>query len=154
MALSARIISIGKVRQRFVLEGEKEYLPRLRSFFSLSFVELGAAEGASAVESQQREGQALLQKVKPGEHLVVLDERGAQFTSLQFAEWLRARQLHGAPLLFALGGAYGWPEEVRARADTLLSLSSLTFPYQLTRLILVEQLYRAATIVQGHPYHK
>lgn len=91
---------------------------------------------------------------QPGDRLALLDERGVEMTSRQFSEMLERRaQTVGKRLVFAVGGPYGFSEEVYARADEKLSLSKMTFPHELVRLFFVEQLYRAQTISRGEPYH-
>lgn len=156
--MQIRIFSIGKVKADFVKTGEAEYLKRVsKSGWKLERVELDAetVSGNQILQAQKKEADRLLARVPAGETLVVLDERGRQMPSEQFAEWLQTRADSGVKsLAFAIGGAYGWHPDVYQRADLKLSLSELTFPYQLTRLILIEQLYRAHTINQGTPYHK
>ena len=156
--MQIRIFSIGKVKAEFVKAGESEYLKRLgNSGWKLERIELDAktVSGKQTATAQKKEADRLLAKVRTGELLVVLDERGRQMTSEKLAHWLQGHADSGVKsLAFAIGGAYGWHPDVYQRAELKLSLSELTFPYQLTRLILVEQLYRAHTINQGSPYHK
>jgi 23S rRNA (pseudouridine1915-N3)-methyltransferase len=100
------------------------------------------------------EGQAILKKIGAGDRLVLLDERGKSLTSPGLAQWLaRVRRLPGSSAVLLVGGAYGVSEEVKQRADETLSLSPMTLPHQLVRVVLLEQLYRAATILAGQPYH-
>lgn len=151
------VLSVGRIRQRFVREGEAEYLQRIRGCFSVELVELGldAPESLSPAEVQSREGEEVLKRVSSYDHVVVLDERGKSMTSPQFGEFLQMRMNAGTKsICFVIGGAFGFSEKVRQRANSILSLSSLTFPHQMTRLILVEQLYRAFTLMKGISYHK
>lgn len=156
--MQIRIFSIGKVKADFVKSGETEYLKRLgNSVWKFERIELDAetVSGNQTATAQKKEADRLLAKIRGGELLVVLDERGRQMPSEKFASWLQSRADSGVKsIAFAIGGAYGWHPDVYQRADLKLSLSELTFPYQLTRLILIEQLYRAHTINQGTPYHK
>ena len=156
--MQIRIFSIGKVKADYVKLGEAEYLKRFTGGgWKIERIELDA-ETASANQvavAQKKEADRMLAKLRPDDFLVVLDERGQQMGSESLAQWLQTRLDAGTKsLVFAIGGAYGWHPDIYQRADFKLSLSSLTFPYQLTRLILVEQLYRAYTINQGTPYHK
>lgn len=150
-----KIISVGKIKQSFVHEGEGEYLARMKSFAQLRLVEVPTSTELPEAQMKQAEGAAVLAKVDASEYFVVLDESGKQHTSKQFAALLQAQMNQGtSSFCFAIGGASGWDAAVRKEADLVLSLSSMTFPYQMTRLILVEQLYRAMTILKGIPYHK
>ena len=156
--MQIRIFSIGKVKADYVKLGEAEYLKRFTgSGWKIERVELDA-ETASANQvavAQKNEADRMLAKLRSEDFLVVLDERGQQMGSESLAQWMQTRLDAGTKsLVFAIGGAYGWHPDIYQRADFKLSLSALTFPYQLTRLILVEQLYRAYTINQGTPYHK
>jgi 23S rRNA (pseudouridine1915-N3)-methyltransferase len=120
-------------------------------------VEAGKAieKGSEVERLKHAQAQVVLSQVKEGECLVVLDEDGKSFTSVQFADWLHKSMVGGvSQIVFAIGGAYGWADDVRKRADMVLSLSQLTFPHQLCRLILIEQLYRVFSILDGSPYHK
>jgi len=151
------VMSVGRVRQPFVVQGEGEYLQRIKGSFQVELVELGmeAPESMSVSEVQNREADEILKRVKGYDYLVVLDERGKGISSTQLSEFLQARMNSGIKTVcFVIGGAYGFSEKIRQEADTILSLSSLTFPHQLARLLLVEQLYRAHTILKGVSYHK
>lgn len=150
-----RVLSVGKVRQSFVVEGVAEYAKRLAPFAKLEMAELNSDRYASLpeVELKKKEGELLLEALKEREQLIVLDSGGKQMTSEAFARWIETKGAENA-LCFAIGGAYGWSTEVKERASMLFSLSSLTFTYQMSKLLLVEQLYRALSIIRGAPYHK
>lgn len=156
--MQIRIFSIGKVKAGFIKAGEYEYLKRMSgSGWRLEQIELEAetVSGNQVATAQKKETARLLSKLRDGELLVVLDERGRQLDSQSLANWIQDKMDLGArSLVFAIGGAHGWHPDIFQRATLKWSLSQLTFPYQLTRLILVEQLYRAFTINQGVPYHK
>ena len=152
------VISVGKVRQHFILEGEQEYLKRLRGTpLAISLVELGldAPESMPASEVQEREALELLKKLDSFDYVIALDERGKQPSSKDFARHLE-KQLQASvkSLGFVIGGAFGLSEKIRQRANYVLSLSEFTLPHQLTRLVLVEQIYRAHTMMRGISYHK
>jgi 23S rRNA (pseudouridine1915-N3)-methyltransferase len=137
-----RILAVGKVRKGWVLEGIATYLKRLPG---LQVVELRDAGKA-------KEAEAVLAALQPGEQLVVMAEEGQTFDSQAFAERLEGSG--SERLVFVIGGAEGIDPALKARASWKLSLSPMTFPHELARLLLLEQLYRALTIQQGGPYHK
>lgn len=156
--MQIRIFSIGKIKADFVKLGEAEYLKRLNaSGWRVERIELDAetVSGNQVVMAQKKECDRLLGRLREQEFLVVLDENGKQMTSEKLAHWLQSHVNSGVSnIALAIGGAYGWHPDIYQRANFRLSLSELTFPYQLTRLILIEQLYRAYSILQGSPYHK
>jgi 23S rRNA (pseudouridine1915-N3)-methyltransferase len=152
------IINVGKVRQSFVKAGEEEYLKRLRGTpLALTLEELGcdAPESLSPAEVQEREAVTVLKRLEAHDYVIVLDERGKQLASRDFSRLLEQRMGQGArSMALVIGGAFGFSEKVRQRADYVLSLSTLTMPHQLVRLVLVEQIYRAHTLMRGISYHK
>jgi 23S rRNA (pseudouridine1915-N3)-methyltransferase len=156
--MKVSVISVGKVRQGFIREGEAEYVKRLKGTpLALSLVELGieTPESLAPREAQERESLELLKRIGAGDFLVVLDERGECISSLDFSAFFERRMRESTrSLVFVIGGAYGFSEKVRQRADYVLSLSSLTMPHQFARLVLVEQIYRAHTLMRGVAYHK
>lgn len=152
------ILNVGRVRQKFVLDGEAEYLKRLRNTpYSLDLVELGleAPESMSAGEIQRREANELLKRLPAYDWVIVLDERGKQHSSEGFSTHLEDLANRGIrSLVFVIGGAFGFDEKIRGQANEVISLSKMTMPHQLIRLVLVEQIYRAYTLARGLPYHK
>ena len=155
--LSISIYSVATSRQSFILEGETEYLERLGRFTKTKLIELRSHEkNCSDVESAKtRETKELLEKVPQNGYLITLDQRGRLLSSEELAGFLQARMNQGASQLhFAIGGSFGWGASVLERANFVWSLSPLTFTAQFARLILLEQLYRAGTILNGQSYHK
>ena len=155
--MKIRVISIGRIRQSFVKEGEAEYLRRLPASCHLDFLEIDCDKFAklSEGEMKKKEAQELLKKVDPDAWLVALDGGGKQLSSEQFASFVRERQTGGnQQLVFAIGGVHGWDKSVLQQARLCLSLSPMTFTHQMARLFLVEQVYRAFSINEGLPYHK
>jgi 23S rRNA (pseudouridine1915-N3)-methyltransferase len=133
---------------------EDEYLKRLKRYASLEVSEIKGEKGEST-QAVEREGEKLLDHVKKGSFLVVLTEGGQSFDSVEFSKWLEEKGLRGrSDITFIVGGAAGIGKELAKGADMKLSLSPMTFPHQLARVILVEQIYRALTIIKGEPYHK
>jgi len=146
---------VGKTRNVHVAALEHEYLRRLQHFVSCQIRALRAIAGRDPKDLREREGTALLEALRPGSHVVLLDERGKMFSSPELATWLRAHHHAGTPrLCFLVGGPEGVSERVRERAEEVLSLSRLTLPHELARVILLEQIYRAFAIIHGLPYSR
>lgn len=143
-----RILSIGRDRSGLFEPAVQEYAGRVRRVVPCELVELKEAD------SREKEGAALLAKVTPREVLVCLDERGRQLTSPEFAQQLGRWRDEGRDVAFAIGGDEGHADEVRARAGLVWSLSKLVMPHRLVRVVVMEQIYRAFTILRGEPYHK
>ncbi len=137
-----RLIAVGKVRKRWIAEGIAVFLRRLPGLQVLELRDGGMA----------REAEAVLAALRPDEQLVVLSEEGSPLDSLAFAE--RLGRLGSERLALVIGGADGLDPALKARAAWRLSLSAMTFPHELARLLLLEQLYRAQSILQGGPYHR
>lgn len=151
-----RVLCVGRTESGFVRDGLDHYLRRLRPLLPLEWEEVRAAShsGRGKETVTAAEGLALLKQVGANDRVILLDEGGKSMTSPGLAEWVhRVRQLPIASAVLVVGGPYGVSKEVRARADEKLSLSPMTMPHQLVRVILAEQLYRAATILAGQPYH-
>lgn len=151
-----RVIWVGGSRQRFVAEGIAHYRERIAPFQPIELVEVRAAahSGRDPAQALRREGEAILKRLAPDDPVVLLDERGREPSTREFADWLADRQAQGGrALTFVIGGAYGVDEAVRRRAGHTLSLSRLTLPHQLVRVVLLEQLYRALSLLAGHGYH-
>ena len=150
-----RIISIGRPRATGLDEAARDYLRRLNRYVPAVETPLrdGPAE-LSAAERSAREGRSILEALAPADRPIALDERGQTLASpvlaRQLGQWLEDP---AALPCFVIGGAYGLSDEVRSRCRTLLSLGPLTLPHELARVVLLEQLYRAMTILRGHPYH-
>jgi 23S rRNA (pseudouridine1915-N3)-methyltransferase len=135
----------------------REYEARIERYFRFEAIEVKEASGRGRPVAEQidEEGERLLARLPAQVELVALHRPGTPWSSDQLARHLSQAALHGAPgIAFAIGGAFGLSTALLARADRLLSLSGMTLPHELARLILVEQLYRAGTITRGEPYHK
>ncbi len=144
------MLSVGRDRSGLFEPAAQEYAGRLAHYLPFELVELPASKHAGA-RAKEDEGERILSALKPREALVALDERGKALSSAELAQWL-SRQ--SQDLLFAVGGDEGLADAVRQKATLTLSLSKLTLPHRLARVLLVEQLYRALTIQRGEPYHK
>ncbi|MDX9750662.1 MAG: 23S rRNA (pseudouridine(1915)-N(3))-methyltransferase RlmH [Flavobacteriales bacterium] len=149
-----RLVMVGKHARGHVQEGVREYVGRIVRMAPLDEVVVPEAGQGGPGHQRRAEGQRLLAALRPEERVIALDERGELMTSREFAGHLVRLQDTGVrQVAFVVGGAYGLDEPVRARADMLLSLSPMTFPHQLVRLLFVEQLYRALMIMRGSGYH-
>ena len=151
------LLTVGKTDVKWVKEGLDLYVSRLVHYVPFSVTEIPGLKKVSALTRQQikdREGELILRNLNPSDTLVLLDEHGKEFRSLEFADYLQ-RQLAGGArsLVFAIGGAYVFSEAVYSRAQGKISLSRMTFSHQMVRTLFAEQLYRAFTILRGEPYH-
>lgn len=154
------IVTAGKIKEKYLSEGIREFLKRLGPFANVRIVEINEEkmkDNPSEAEKQQTltaEGQRLLKQVPEGSYLFVLDVYGKMLSSEELAAKLDKLGLEGkSNITFLIGGAFGLSSEVRAAADMLLSFSSMTFTHQMVRLLLVEQIYRAFKINRGEKYH-
>ncbi|MCC8193125.1 MAG: 23S rRNA (pseudouridine(1915)-N(3))-methyltransferase RlmH [Deltaproteobacteria bacterium] len=148
------IIAVGRLREPHWKEAAEAYRQRLKHSFDLT--ETIVRDGDASLDAGERtriEGERILQSVKSACMLVCLDERGEATTSARFARFLQQAFDAARPPCFVIGGAYGLSEAVKERADKLLGLGPMTFPHELARVVLLEQLYRADSILRGRPYH-
>jgi len=155
------IITVGKLKEKYLKQGIDEYLKRLSSYAKVEIIEVPdekAPEILSENEMLQvkaKEGDRILSKIHPDAHVIALAIEGKMKTSEELAERIDNLATYGkSKIVFVIGGSLGLSEEVMKRADESLSFSKMTFPHQLMRLILVEQVYRAFRIIKGEPYHK
>jgi 23S rRNA (pseudouridine1915-N3)-methyltransferase len=152
--MKIRLILVGRTERGFVDDGVRHYLTRLERTSPVELVVLPEAGRGEVAFQQRTESERILAALKPGERVVVLDERGTALTSPAFANKLGTWRDQGVrQVAFVIGGAYGMSDEVRQRADLVMALSAMTFPHQLVRVLFAEQLYRAFSILQGSPYH-
>lgn len=150
-----RCVFVGKLKEPFFKQAAEHYIKKLGRFHKLDLVELKDAPGKLPPEDKRlREGRALLEALDPKNFVIILDERGKELESRSLAANLqRWTEDPGRTPCFVIGGPFGHSDEVRARADLLLSLGKATWPHELCRVMLLEQLYRAASINKGLPYH-
>ena len=148
------ILSVGKPKDVHVVSLAEHYFKRLRSFVPVVLENVPEAKDPLPSRKVEREGASILKILRERDFLVTLEERGECFPSLQFAEWVKASVEH-APgrVVLAIGGAFGLAEEVRRRSNFSLSLSPMTMPHELALVFLLEQLYRAFTLIRGVEYH-
>jgi 23S rRNA (pseudouridine1915-N3)-methyltransferase len=146
--LKLRVVSVGKDRSGLFAPAVQAYAQRLSHYTRLELVELPAAR------TKEEEAQSLLARRTGRDWLLALDERGALLTSVEFSGLIARAQNVGADLVFIIGGDEGLAQRVRDEAKEVLSLSRMTLPHRLARVVLLEQLYRAFTLIRGEPYHK
>jgi 23S rRNA (pseudouridine1915-N3)-methyltransferase len=155
--VKVKFICIGKTGKSFLEEGENEYLKRLKHYIPVERIEIPDLKNAKKLTFDQikdQEGKEILSKIQAGDHLILLDERGDFFSSVQFSNFLQQKfNSGGKAIAFVVGGAYGFSDEVYNAAAGKISLSKMTFSHQMVRMIFFEQLYRAMTILRGEPYH-
>jgi len=151
--MKLRVLWVGKSRESWVKEALGDYTGRIRRYSPLELVEVRDEKGAEAEEMRRRECERLEKQIPPGATLILLDERGEQMDSPGLAAFIgKQRDGGSSDLVFVIGGAYGFSEEFRCRGK-LLALSRMTFTHQMVRVFLLEQIYRAFTILNGEPYH-
>lgn len=156
--MKIRLVTVGKTDVRWVADGLEQYMSRLVHYAPVSvqtIPQLKDTSSLGAPEIKKREGQKILEAVTPADTVVLLDERGKEYRSVEFAARLEGWLSRGGSgsLVFVIGGAYGFSEEVYSRANSMLALSRMTFSHQEVRVLFAEQLYRAFTILRGEPYH-
>ena len=148
---------IGKTETGFVRQGIEEYVKRLQHYtpFNIQYIgDVKCSRNMRQAQQKTTEGRYLLGALETSDHVVLLDEHGSERTSVDFSQWLQRRMASGCKrLVFVVGGPYGFSPEVYDRANEKISLSKMTFPHELVRLVFVEQLYRAFTILRHEPYH-
>ena len=151
------LLTVGKTDKDWVKQGMDIYVSRLKHYIPFSITEISELKNVSALSREQikaKEGELILKNVKPADNLVLLDERGKEYSSVEFAKVLQDKiNYEGKDIVFVIGGAYGFSEDVYRRANSKMSLSRMTFSHQMVRAIFAEQLYRAFTIIKGEPYH-
>lgn len=154
--MRVRVLAVGKARRTPLTAATTEYLERCARFGGVELVRIRDEPdaGARPAAAREAEGRRLLLALAPGARVVVLDERGAAWTSERLSGWLSDGALHGVSRVdFVVGGPYGLSEAVRRRADEIVRLSSMTLPHEMALLVLAEQIYRAFTLWRGEPYH-
>lgn len=159
--MNIKVICIGKLKEKYWVDAIAEYSKRLTPYCSLEIVELKESrlrQNAGPAEEEEVkviEGQEILEKISPSDYVITLEIKGKRLTSEQLAEKISDLALSAKPDIdFIIGGSLGLSEEVSRRADYKLSFSDMTFPHQMMRVILLEQIYRSFKIQRGEPYHK
>ena len=150
------LILVGKTVNKHFIAGIKDYSERISHYMPFEIVtipELRNTKNLSEEQQKISEGDLILRQIQPSDTVVLLDEHGKEFRSIEYARWFQQKQQTARRLVFVIGGPYGFSDAVYSRSNEKISLSKMTFSHQMVRLIFTEQLYRACTIIKGEPYH-
>ena len=155
--MKIKLIVVGKTNAKYLLEGEKEYGNRLKHYTKFEEIIITGVKQSGKLsenELKKKESQLILGKLENSDHVILLDDKGKSHSSIEFANFLQQKMNSGLKsLVFAVGGAFGFSDEVYQRANSKVSLSKMTFSHQMVRLIFKEQLYRGFSILKGEKYH-
>lgn len=155
--MKVALVLVGKTVNKHFINLIDEYAGRVKHYIGFDIItipELRNTKNLSAEQQKQQEGELILKQLQPGDHVVLLDEHGKEYRSIEFSKYMENKMLTVSKrLVFIIGGPYGFSPDVYDKANEKLSLSKMTFSHQMIRLIFVEQLYRAMTIMRGEPYH-
>ncbi|QZA81608.1 23S rRNA (pseudouridine(1915)-N(3))-methyltransferase RlmH [Deefgea piscis] len=155
--MKLQLIAVGHKMPNWITEGFAEYAKRMPRDFALTLTELKPDKRISARTPQQvmsEEADRILAAIPDGARVLALDERGANWTTMKLAENMKHWQIDGRETVFIIGGTDGLDPRIKQRADQLLQLSAMTMPHGMVRVLLAEQLYRAVSIINNHPYHR
>ncbi len=151
------LLLTGKTNEKHINEGVEIYSARIRKYAAFEIItipDLKDTRNMPSGEQKRKEGRKICGAIGKDDYVILLDERGKEFRTREFARWMEnLSMIPGKRIVFVTGGPWGFSEEVLKLADFRLSLSKMTFPHQLVRLLFLEQLYRAFTIIKGEPYH-
>jgi len=151
------LLTVGKTEDAYIKDGIDKFVKRLKHYTKLEIIDLPELKNTKALTQDQqktREAELILKKLSVTDHVVLLDEKGLEFSSVQFADYLDKKAIGSVQsMVFIIGGPYGFDASVYQRANAQLALSRMTFSHQMVRLFFVEQLYRAYSIIKGEPYH-
>ena len=155
--MKIHLLVVGKTTATYISDAVDEYCHRLKHYitFDMEVIpELKNAKNLSFDQQKEKEADMILKCLSPGDYIVLLDERGKEYSSLKFSEYIE-HKMHTVPkrLVFVIGGPYGFSQRVYSTAQEKISLSKMTFSHQMIRMIFIEQLYRAMTILNNEPYH-
>ena len=151
------LLVVGKTASSFMSKGIEEYKSRVNRYVGfeiISISDLKSTRGLTEMQQKEKEGEMLLASLTPSDTVILLDEKGREYTSREFADFQASMMNRGVKrLVYVIGGPYGFSQKVYDRADGKISLSRMTFSHEMARLFFCEQLYRAMTILRGEPYH-
>ena len=155
--MKVKLLMVGKTVQQFMSSGFENYQQRMVHYIpfeSKVIPELKKTKNLSENQQKIKEGELIINQIQPADFVVLLDENGKELSSVGFARWMEKFMINGMKdVVFVVVGAYGFSEQVYKRCNFKMSLSKMTFSHQMVRLIFIEQLYRAMTIIKGEPYH-
>ncbi len=151
------LLVVGKTEAEYLKTGIDLYLKRIKHYIAFNEIVIPALKSTkslSELQQKQKEGELILDLIKPVDDVVLLDERGDLLSSVGFSDFIEKKMVSGSRnIVFVIGGPYGFSDDVYNRANYKISLSKMTFSHQMVRLLFVEQIYRAMTIMKGEPYH-
>jgi 23S rRNA (pseudouridine1915-N3)-methyltransferase len=151
------LLTIGKTEEQYLKDGIDKYLKRLKHYISFELSELPELKNTRSLSEEQqkaKEAELIFKHISSADHVILLDERGKEFTSVEFSRLINKKALSSMQhLVFIIGGPYGFDATIYERANDKVSLSRMTFSHQMVRLFFIEQLYRAFTILKAEPYH-
>lgn len=154
--MKIKLITVGKTDESYLIEGIEKYYSRLKHYVSfeievINHVKVGKKTNVTL--QKELEEKEILSKVNTNDYLVLLDENGADYNSVEFSKYLQKRMNSGSDIVFVIGGPFGFSNRMYERANAKMALSKMTFSHQMVRLFFVEQLYRGFTILKGEKYH-
>ena len=154
--MKTELILVGKTVNKHFIAAINDYVERIGHYMPFELItipELKNTKNLTEEQQKTQEGELILRQFQPPDTVVLLDEHGTTFRSIVFAQWLEKKRTTARRLIFVIGGPYGFSPAVYQRANEQISLSAMTFSHQMVRLVFVEQIYRACTIIKGEPYH-
>ena len=154
--MKTELLEIGKTVNKHFVAVINDYCERISHYMPFTVItipDLKNTKALSEAQQKEREGELILKAIQSSDTVVLLDEHGTEYRSIEFASWLERQQHTARRLVFVIGGPYGFSSAVYSRADHMLSLSKMTFSHQMIRMTFCEQIYRACTIIKGEPYH-
>lgn len=151
------VLSVGKISSPWIMQGLELFESRIKKYIKFSTLiipDIKNTKSLSKENIKEEEGKAILNNLQSSDFVVLMDERGKEFTSREFAEWIQKQMNSGKKrLVIIIGGPFGFSENVYTRTDFKIALSKMTFTHEMAKLVLTEQIYRSMTILKGEPYH-
>lgn len=150
------LLLVGKTIDKHLAAGINDYAARIAHYMPFEIITIPELKNTKSLSEEQQktmEGELILKQLQPSDTVVIMDEHGKEYRSIEYARWLEQKRNTARRLVFIIGGPYGFSPKVYERADEKISLSKMTFSHQMVRLIMTEQIYRACTIIKGEPYH-
>lgn len=154
--MKVKLIAIGKTDETYLQEGISKYLVRLKHYIPFELIllnDIKMGTKPNILSQKEKEGRLFLEKIQANDFVVLLDENGKSFGSVEFADYFQKRMNASLDVVFLIGGPFGFSDEIYHRANDKIALSKMTFSHQMIRLLFVEQVYRAFTIIKGEKYH-
>jgi 23S rRNA (pseudouridine1915-N3)-methyltransferase len=154
--MKVKLISIGKTDDAYIQDGIDKYLKRLKhyvQFESIIIKDVKAGKNSNITVQKGLEGEEILKRINQNDYVILLDENGDEYNSVNFSNYIQKRLNSGSDIIFVIGGPFGFSDRMYERANSKIALSKMTFSHQMVRLFFIEQLYRSFTILKGEKYH-